>query len=142
MPMTKNNSDLVEILKAELQFLEKGGYRQSLRAPWRPQFIFEDSPTCINYGRKQRFLPCSECPLLQFVPLDCREERIPCRHIPLNAEGYTIDTYYRMGTQEELEAALGDWLCETIQRLEGERAERLQDPSNTKPPSTGLTEYQ
>ena len=98
--MANDNRDVLELLKSELAFLQKGGYRQSLRAPWRPQFIFEDSPTCINYGRKQRFLPCSECALLQFVPPDCREEAIPCRHISLNAEGYTIDTYYRMGTQE------------------------------------------
>lgn len=124
--MTKDNRDIVEVLKSELEFLEKGGYRQSLRAPWRPQFIFEDSPTCINYGRQQRFLPCSECALMQFVPLDCRGEKIPCRHIPLNAEGYTIDTYYRMGTQEELEAAVADWLRETSERLGQERAQGLR----------------
>ena len=121
--MTKDNRDVVEVLKSELEFLGSGGYRQSLRAPWRPQFIFEDSPTCINYGRQQRFLPCSECALMQFVPPDCREEKIPCRHIPLNAEGYTIDTYYRMGTQEELERAMANWLRETIQRLGQERAQ-------------------
>lgn len=124
--MAKDNRDIVEVLKSELEFVEKGGYRQSLRAPWRPQFIFEDSPTCINYGRQQRFLPCSECALMQFVPLDCRGEKIPCRHIPLNAEGYTIDTYYRMGTQEELEAAVADWLRETSERLVQERAQGLR----------------
>ena len=124
--MTKDNRDVVEILKSELEFLEKDGYRQSLRAPWRPAFIFEDSPTCINCGRRQRFLPCSECVLMQFVAPDCREENIPCRHIPLNSEGYTIDTYYRMGTQEELKAAVADWLRETIQRLGQERAQGLR----------------
>jgi len=63
-----------------------------------------------------------------FVPADCREEKIPCRHIPLNAEGYTIDTYYRIGTQEELDAAVASWLRETIARLEQERAEPAQHP--------------
>ena len=125
--MAKNDRDLVQLLKSELQFLERGGYRQSLRAPWRPQFIFEDSPTCVNYGRKQRFLPCSECALVQFVPSDCREEAIPCRHIALNAEGYTIDTYYRIGTQEELESAVASWLRETIGPLEQECVEREQE---------------
>ena len=124
--MTNDNRDVVEILKSELEFLERGGYRESLRVPWRPPFIFEDSPTCINYGRQQRILACSECALMQFVPPDCREEKIPCRHIPLNAEGYTIDTYYRMGTQEELEAAVADWLRETIERLGRERAQGLR----------------
>lgn len=126
--MAKDNRDLVQLLKSELEYLERGGYRQSLRAPWRPQFIFEDSPTCINYGRKQRLIPCSECALMLFVPADCREEKIPCRHIPLNSEGYTIDTYYRIGTQEELEAAVESWLRETIARLEQERAEPVQHP--------------
>lgn len=126
--MATDNRDLVQLLKSELEYLERGGYRQSLRAPWRPQFIFEDSPTCINYGRKQRFIPCSECALMLFVPADCREEKIPCRHIPLNAEGYTIDTYYRIGTQEELEAAVASWLRETIARLERERAEPVEHP--------------
>ena len=133
--MAKDNRDLVQLLKSELEYLERGGYRQSLRAPWRPQFIFEDSPTCINYGRKQRFIPCSECALMQFVPSDCREEKIPCRHIPLNTEGYTIDTYYRIGTQEELEAAVANWLRENIQRLEQERAKQVQDSRGTKPPN-------
>lgn len=122
--MAKDNRDLLEILKVELEFLERGGYRESPRAPWRPQFIFEDSPTCMNYDRKKDFLPCSACPLMQFVPSDCHEEKIPCRHIPLNAEGYTIDTYYRIGTHDELEAALANWLRETIRRLEEERAQR------------------
>jgi len=124
--MSKDNRDIVEVLKSELEFLEEGGYRQSLRAPWRPQFIFEDSPTCINYGRKQGLLPCSECALMQFVPPDCRGEKIPCRHIPLNEEGYTIDTYYRIGTQEELEVAVANWLRKTVQRLGRERAQGLR----------------
>ena len=122
--MTKDNRDIVEVLKAELEFLERGGYQQSERARWRPQFIFEDSPTCINYNKKEHLVPCRECPLMQFVPPDCREEKIPCRHISLNAEGYTIDTYYRIGTYEEVEGAVATWLRETIQRLERDRAQR------------------
>ena len=35
---------LLETLKAELDFVNRGGYR---KASWRPQFIFEDSPTCL-----------------------------------------------------------------------------------------------
>ena len=130
--MANDNRVLVELLKSELAFLESGGYRQSLRAPWRPQFIFEDSPTCINYARKEGFLPCSECPLMQFVPPDCQEEAIPCRHIPLHPDGYTIDTYYRIGTQEELEAAVSSWLRETICRLEQECVQREQEPQRAR----------
>lgn len=124
--MGKDNRDLLQILKAELEFLGAGGYRSSAKARWRPQFVFEDSPTCLNYGKKETLIPCSECALSEFVPPDCREEKIPCRHIPLNKEGYTVDTYYRIGTHEELEAALANWLRETIRRLEQERAEPVQ----------------
>ncbi len=48
-------------------------------------------------------------------------EPIPCRHITLNAEGFTIDTYYRYGPHEQLETALAHWLRETIKQLEQER---------------------
>lgn len=112
--MCTDNRVLLDVLKAELQFLEEGGYRQSPDAPRRPQFIFEDSPTCINYQRSRNLRPCSECLLMRFVPPDCHAETIPCRHIPLNAEGFTIDTYYRLGTHEEVETALASWLRKTI----------------------------
>jgi hypothetical protein len=115
--MTNDDRDLLTVLKSELEFLEKGGYWQSPSARWRPQFIFEDSPTCINHGRTGDPRPCSECILMNLVPADCRNERIPCRHIPLNAEGYTIDTYYRSGTQEEVEAAMVAWLRKIIEHL-------------------------
>lgn len=133
--MAKDNRDLVQLLKAELEFLETGGYRSAPNARWRPQFAFEDSPTCLNYGRKDALIPCSDCALSQFVPPDCREEKIPCRHIPLNREGYTVDTYYRIGKHEELEAALANWLRETICRLEQERAEAVQ---HSQPLGRGL----
>jgi hypothetical protein len=116
--MSIDDRNVLNALKRELQFLEEGGYRQSPDAPWRRGFIFEDSPTCINYKQKRNLRPCSECLLMRFVPPDCHAEKIPCRHIPLNAEGFTIDTYYRLGTHEEVETALASWLRKTIQQLE------------------------
>ena len=35
--------------------------------------------------------------------------------------GYTIDTYYRLGTHEEVEVAMVAWLRKTIKELERER---------------------
>lgn len=122
--MGNADRDLLTVLKAELEFLEKGGYRHSPTAPWRPQFIFEDSPTCMNNGRRENVQPCSECILMNLVPVDCRNEKIPCRHIPLNPEGYAIDTYYRLGTHEEVETAVAAWLRKTIKQLERERGQR------------------
>jgi hypothetical protein len=44
--MQKDERDLLDVLKFELSFLEKGGYGRSPREAWRPVYIFEDSPTC------------------------------------------------------------------------------------------------
>jgi hypothetical protein len=134
--MAKDNRDLLTVLKAELEFLEKGGYLHSPSASWRPQFIFEDSLTCMNHDRRVSQLPCSECILMNLVPADCRNVKIPCRHIPLNAEGFTIDTYYRLGTQEEVEAAVAAWLRKTISQLEVDRrSERSEITVATGPRS-------
>jgi hypothetical protein len=132
--MPGDNREILEVLKSELYSLEHGWYKASPRTQRRPPFIFEDSPSCLNYGSKQRLLPCSECLLMAFVPQDCRVERIPCRHIPLNVEGYTIDMYHRLGTHEELEVEVADWLRKTIQRLEVESA-RQQGESRAPEPS-------
>ena len=118
--MANDDRDLLTVLKVELQFLEDGGYRHCPNAPWRPQFIFEDSSTCINHERRDHLSPCRECILMHFVPADCRDETIPCRHIPLNDAGYTLDTYYRLGTFEEAEAVVRTWLRKKIHELETE----------------------
>ena len=115
--MSTNQGNLLKVSRKELEFLESGGYR---KPSWRPRFIFEDSPTCLNYGDPHRSIPCSECVLMQLVPPDRRGERVPCRHIPMNGLGRTIDTLYRTGSQEEVEAAVKSWLQETIARLERE----------------------
>lgn len=122
--MSTDNSNLLQVLKSELQFLENGGYRQTARAAWRRQFMFQDSPTCLNFDPTQPQRPCSDCALLQLVPEDMRAEKIPCRHVVLNVEGYTIDTYYRLGTHEELEVAVAQWLRKTIQQLERKLVQR------------------
>ncbi len=121
--MSKDERDVLEVLRFELEFLEKGGYGRSPRTPWRPQFIFQDSPTCMNYDSMANPAPCSECLLLQFVPSASHGEKIPCRHILLNQAGETIESFYRTGTQPELEAVYGSWLRQSIQKLELERAE-------------------
>ena len=105
--MASDKRSLLEVLKAELEFLEKGGYRQTARAAWRPQFIFQDSPTCLNFDPTRQPRPCSDCALAQLVPEESAKKKIPCRYIPLNERGETIDSFYRCGTAEELEAALG-----------------------------------
>ncbi len=50
--MDKDERDLLDVLKFELAFLEKGGYGRSPRESWRQPLIFEDSPSCMNYDSK------------------------------------------------------------------------------------------
>jgi hypothetical protein len=59
---------------------------------------------------------------MQFVPPDKREEKIPCRFIPLNDAGVTVESFYRSGTQDELESALREWLISRIETAEHVKA--------------------
>jgi len=107
-------TNTLQVLKNELEFVQKGGYRAPLG--WRLPLIFEDSPTCP----RDRLCACPEsnCVLMGFVPKERCYETIPCRHIPLNEIGETIDTMYRTGTNEEIEQTLQSWLLKTIHQLE------------------------
>jgi hypothetical protein len=116
--MEQDEHEMLKVLKFELEFLEDGGYGRSPRAPWRPPFIFEDSPTCLNLGDPARTHACSECLLMSFVPAELQSESSPCRFIPLNEKGETIDYFYSCGTQLELEEALAGWLRSQITRIE------------------------
>src|ERR1700732_3870762 len=100
--MRKDERDLLDVLGRELDFIEKGGYGSSSTA-WRPNFIFEDSPTCMNYGGKDPPRSCTDCALTQLVPPERRSEKFPCRHILLGASGETLDSLYRYGNQQEVQ---------------------------------------
>ena len=106
--------ETVQILKKELQFVRKGGYRRPL--VWRAPLVFEDSPTCPK--ARCSACPDADCALMGFVPKECQYEAVPCRHIPLNDLGETVDSLYRTGTNEEIEQALQNWLVATIRQLE------------------------
>jgi hypothetical protein len=121
--MAKDDRDIVELLKTELDFIEKGGYGRSVRTPWRPTSSFRDSLTCVNYALPEKAHPCSECHLIEFVPRDKQNEEVPCHFIPLNAAGETVET---LETNEpKLEEALKEWMREKIGEIEAERAKRL-----------------
>jgi hypothetical protein len=126
--MSADTRDLRDLLKAELEFIEKGGYR---KLSWRPQFVFEDSPTCLNYKDPNRSRPCSECPLMKFVPEKSRGSNIPCRHIPLNERGETVASLYHWATQEELEAAVVTWLKKTIRQLGEAKSQQSTEHKET-----------
>jgi hypothetical protein len=122
----KTTNNTLSTLRHELEFLDNGGYRTTIgsRQPlfcmetsveWRKPLFFEDSPTCP----KKRYAACPDnnCVLMGLVPIEHQHETVPCRHIPLNETGETIDSLYRTGTNEEIEATLRGWLINTIERL-------------------------
>ena len=120
--MAEDDRDLLEVLKFELRFLEHGGYGRSVRTPWKPTSVFQDSLTCLNFGDPGRAHACSECLLYNFVPENSRNENVPCHHIPINQKGDTLATLDQGYNQLELEESVKTWLRKTIQRLERERA--------------------
>jgi len=117
--MLKDERDVVEVLKSELEYLKTGAYAEG--ESWGPRFIFEDSPTCLNFGHRDNPSPCSGCVLMEFVPPEHRSQRFPCRHIPLDASGQTLDSLYRHCDQGEVEQVVCNWLQATIRCLEDER---------------------
>lgn len=125
--MPKDDRDLLELFKEELDFLEKGGYGRSVKTPWKPTSAFQDSLTCINYGYPYRAHPCDECHLIDFVPAEKRTETIPCHHIPLDCRGETIESLEMEDNQQRLENAIKDWLRIRIRQMEEERALREMD---------------
>jgi hypothetical protein len=133
--MYKDERDLLDVLKAELAFLEKGGYDRSPRESWRQPLIFEDSPSCMNYDSKDHAEPCSSCVLFQLVPPQFRGKQIPCRHIPFNAEGDTLDSISRYSYQFEIEEVFGNWLRTTIATIEKERQASRAEGNRPSAPS-------
>jgi len=120
--MTKDDRNALDLLKTELDFIEKGGYGRSVKTPWQPTSVFQDSPSCLNFADLERTHPCSECLLLDFVPPESRNEDVPCHHIPLNAGSETVDELEWKEDQRGIEEAVKTWLRSTIKRLEEEQA--------------------
>jgi hypothetical protein len=54
---------------------------------------------------------------LDFVPNQERNQAIPCRHIPLNDAGETLETLYNTANMEEIEPVLREWLKKKIAEL-------------------------
>lgn len=119
--MAKDKRDILELLTEELDFLEKGGYGRSVRTPWHPKSIFQDSLTCLNYGYLYRAYPCNECRLTDFVAPEHQTETVPCHFICLTAAGETIEDLEGEDNQPKLEAALKNWLRAKIGEFDAQR---------------------
>jgi CheY-like chemotaxis protein len=136
--MPKDDRDVLEVLKDELDFVEKGGYGRSVRTPWKPTEIFRDSPACINFDDPKLTRPCEDCLLMEFVPPEKRGEQLPCHRIPLNERGETVESLAAQEKQAELEEAVKAWLHAAISRIEEARAPHLTEGGSWwKAPSSG-----
>ena len=124
--MASDDRDILELLKAELDFIQKGGYGRSVRTPQQSKSTFQDSLTCINYGDPERTHPCSECHLLQFVSPEHQTEEVPCHFIPLNSDGATIQDLELGDNQTKIEREVTAWLRARIKQIEQERAGFIQ----------------
>ncbi|MBI3650288.1 MAG: hypothetical protein HY231_04505 [Acidobacteria bacterium] len=119
--MMKDTRDVLEVLQAELNFLEQGGYGRSVHTPQVATSMFQDSLSCLNYADPNRPHPCSDCLLIDFVPSARRWENVPCHHIPLNAVGDTVAQLERQDDEQRLEENFKAWLRAKIQELEDAR---------------------
>lgn len=120
--MARDDRDILEVLKEELDFIQKGGYGRSVRTPWKPKSTFQDSLTCINYGYPYRAHPCNECHLLDFVSPEHRGAEVPCHFIALDEAGETIEDLEARDDEAKLERKVKDWLQIRIKEIEEKRA--------------------
>jgi len=120
--MAKDDRDILDLLKSELDFLEKGGYGRSVRTPWLPTSIFQDSPSCACFPYHTHD---GECALMEFVPPEFRSEDVPCHFIPLNETGETAAMFEAGDDPQRREEAIKDWLRARIGQIEQERASKV-----------------
>jgi hypothetical protein len=132
---TRKAEEILELLKAELAFVEQGGYGRSVRTPWLPKSVFQDSLSCINYADPTHTLPCSECQLMNFVPEENRAENIPCHLIPLNEAGETIEDLEAQDNQTKLEANLKQWMRSKIKEIEEALAAQTATTDRSQSPA-------
>jgi hypothetical protein len=62
--------------------------------------------------------PCNVCHLLDFVSPENRTQEVPCHHIPLNADGDTIEDLELQDNQAKLEREVSAWLRAKIAEIE------------------------
>jgi hypothetical protein len=125
--MAKDDRDILDLLRFELDFVEQGGYGRSVKTPWKATSPFRDSLTCINYALPEKAHHCSNCHLIDFVPPERRSEELPCHHIPLNEAGDTVESLELEDNQAKLEQELKTWMRAKIRELRSRDPQRKPD---------------
>src|SRR5947209_15234898 len=107
--MAKDGRNILEVLQGELDFVEKGGYGRSVRTPWVPKSVFQDSLSCLNYGYPYRAHPCADCRFIDFVGPQDHSQPIPCHFIPLDEAGKTIEELELEGNESLMIGTVKKW---------------------------------
>jgi hypothetical protein len=121
--MSVDDRDILQVLESELDFISKGGYDPSVRAPHVPNILFQDSPICPEFPTHAH---THECLLMRFVPEDRKSQPVPCHHIPLNEKGDTVERLLAERGQELAQQALKQWLEQTIDHIKQERQNKIK----------------
>lgn len=119
--MSGDERDILGTLRAELDFVERGGYARWPRTPLLPASVFQDSKICLNFGYPYRAHACGTCLLYDFVPEPGRAAEIPCHHIPLDPDGTTVEALEAEGDPKAIEEKVKYWLRARIRELEPAR---------------------
>lgn len=131
--MTNNKADLIRLLEAELDLIEAGGYAPPAGHPelTRPLFDRSVSMACINHWEVPGHeADCHDnCVLMDAVPEDRKNEKLPCHHIPLNAAGETVSSIESSSGRERAQDEVKRWLRTTIDRLKRESSAAPEDVS-------------
>lgn len=117
--MCTERRSLGETLKYGLALLEN---RTVGDCALQPFSFFEQSPLCPNYGTGNQLdlCPCRKCILISLVPALFREKHRPCRYIPLNLDGETLESLSHSTDGVETMQLLRDWLRTIVIQLEHE----------------------
>lgn len=129
--MITAEAGILEVLKAELGFIQSGGYANLEQATGKGSLIFRNSPSCLHSGEAPRRLPCPECPLMEFVPPAARCRSLPCHAVPVGPNGETIGQAAAHGDRRHLEQIVAQWLKSTIRRIE--QAQRVVVAGGARP---------
>ena len=136
--MSQDVSDVLQMLRYELNYLEQGGFVRD-RAMFGTQSPFLGTYLCLNHGDPMRPHACHECLLYQFVPADKQTAEFPCHHIPLNESGETVAELIEKKDPSRMAAALKQWLHSTITSLEAleQKAKWIQPDGRPRPVNLG-----
>ncbi len=120
--MNADRRELIEMLKLEIEVIERGGYLPSVREPRKELKIFRDSISCPNLALEQKTTPCAHCWLAQYIPANHMDKEEPCHYIPLNDRGDTVASLVERGDAEGARRELLNWLRRRVTELEREAA--------------------